>query len=381
VRPALRPFGVLLAAIAVLIAVAVASSLPATDEGNPSSSSPGRLGTLALYTWMDRLGLQVHRISGTFDVSNTDMLVSYDPLSPFSAADVDAIMAHLRGGGDMILAVDNIGSIDVAQPLLNSLDAQVAAETPAGTATPVQPFDSSDRVHTVNFGAGFAFLDGPASVALLGENGLTVAAAVQVKGGGRAYLIGSTLPLSNDGLRHDDSQWLVLSTLERARGGRIAFDEFHHGEVSAARTGAAAVFNGPAGIAAVLAALVVLGFLAISGRRLGRPVMDADTVSVPSATGYVEAMAQLFSRSRRLGAIAARYADELKRYVGTRTGIDAHLDDAAFVAALDAAGADRMAAVHALLQRARILAESQPGESTLLRLARDIDAFERAWSA
>jgi len=127
--------------------------------------------------------------------------------------------------------------------------------------------------------------------------------------------------------------------------------------------------------------LVVLGFLAISGRRLGRPVMDADTVSVPSATGYVEAMAQLFSRSRRLGAIAARYADELKRYVGTRTGIDAHLDDAAFVAALDAAGADRMAAVHALLQRARILAESQPGESTLLRLARDIDAFERAWSA
>jgi uncharacterized protein DUF4350 len=380
-RPSLRPVAILLGALAVLIAVAVAAALPATDEGNPSSSSPGKLGTLALYTWMDRLGLQVHRISGAFDVSNTDMLVSYDPLSPFSSSDVDAIMAHLRGGGDMILAVDNIGSIDVAQPLLNRINVQVAAATPAGTATLAQPFDSSDRVHAVNFGAGFAFLDAQPSVALLGENGLTVAAAVQIKGGGRAYLIGSTLPLSNDGLRHDDSQWLVLSTLERARGGRIAFDEFHHGEVGPARTGAAAVFNGPVGIAAALAAVVALSFLAISGRRLGRPVTDADTVTVPSATGYVEAVAQLFSRSRRLGAVAARYADELKRHVGARTGIDAHLVDASFVAALHASGSDRTDAVQALLQRARSLAESQPDESALLRLARDVDEYERAWSA
>ena len=40
---------------------------------------------------------------------------------------------------------------------------------------------------------------------------------------------------------------------------------------------------------------------------------------------------------------------------------------------------DRAAALRALLQRARTLAAARPGDAALLQLARDIDAFERAW--
>lgn len=379
-RPSLRSLAVLLVALAIIVALAVAAAVPSSDEGNPSSRSAGRLGTLALYTWFDRLGLGVHRVSGTYDLSNSDMLVCYDPLTPFTSSDVDATMSHLRGGGDIIIAVDNFGSIAAVQPLLTRLDAHIAGQSASGTATPAQPFDSSDRVRSVPVGPGFALVDAPPAVPLLDENGAVIATVQRVAGGGRAYLFGSTQPLSNEGLRHDDSEWLALSTLERSRGGRVAFDEVHHGEGGSAPTGAAAIFNGPAGVAAGLAVIVVIGFLTLSGRRLGRPEAGVDAVAVPSALAYVNAMASLFTRSRRLGGIAARYAEELKRYVGARTGVDAHLDDRAFVAALAASGDDRAGAVDALLEHARRLADGRPVESALFRLARDVDAFERDWA-
>ena len=55
-------------------------------------------------------------------------------------------------------------------------------------------------------------------------------------------------------------------------------------------------------------------------------------------TAYVTAMGQLFSRSRQRGPIAARYAEELKRRIGSATGVDWHLDDASFCAAIAVTG-------------------------------------------
>jgi hypothetical protein len=379
-RPSLRPLIILLAALAVLVIIAVGVALPSNDQGNPSSRSPGKLGTLAMYSWLDRLGLPVHRITGTFDLADTDLMVSYDPLTPFSSSDVDAVMSHLRAGGDAVLAMDNAGSVMNATSLLARLGVDVVAQTSPGQATPAQPFDAADRVRSVPLGGGYAFLNESPLVPLLKERDSVVAAVVRVDGGGRVYLIGDTLPLSNDGLRHDDSEWFVLSLLERARGGRVAFDEFHHGEGGPAPTGVAAIFAGPVGLAAGLAAVVVFAALALNGRRLGRPLSDQRPAEVPSAATYVAAMGQLFSRSRQLGAVASRYADELKRSVGRMTGVDFHLDDAAFVAAASLADESRATSLSALLARARALAASRPDESALLRLARDVDAYEKAWA-
>jgi hypothetical protein len=101
---------------------------------------------------------------------------------------------------------------------------------------------------------------------------------------------------------------------------------------------------------------------------------------VPSATAYVTAMGQLFARSRQRGPIAARYADELKRRIGSATGVDAHLDDAGFCAAITVTNAQSAQALAALLAHARSLASGRPEESQLLRLARDVDACERQWT-
>lgn len=376
-RPPLSAVLVLIAALCILVVISVAAAIPPNDQNNPSSRSAGTLGTLALYTWYSRLGLDVSRISGSFDLAGSDLVICYDPTVQLSDGDVASILRFVRAGGDLVLAVSP-DSLAEAAPLLSNLGVNPAVSIAAGVATVAQPFDSTDHVRSVPVGAGLTFADQQPFVPLLVEHHEVIAGMVRL-GEGRAYVLGDTQPLSNDGLRHDDSAFLALSLLQRSRGGRVSFDEYHHGEADTT-SGAAAIFDGPVGIAALLAMLVVLLALAVNGRRLGKPATAGGAVSVPSATAYVTAMGQLFARSRQRGPIAARYAEELKRRIGAATGVDWHLDDASFSAALEVTGRPAAAATGALLAHARTLAGGRPDEGALLRLARDVDACEREWA-
>ena len=375
-RPPLSAVLVLIAAVCILAVIAVAAAIPPNDQTNPSSRSAGTLGTLALYTWFARLGLDVNRISGSFDLHSSDVVFCYDPTDALTSSDVSSLMTFLRSGGDLVLAVTPDSFANAAQ-LLGRLDINPALSVGAGTATVAQPFDSTDRVQSVPVGAGLTFTDQEPLVPMLVENNQVVAGMERV-GSGRAFVLGDTEPLSNDGLRHNDSAFFALSLLQRARGGRIGFDEYHHGEVSGV-TGAGAIFDGPVGLATILVGLVVLLAIAINGRRLGKPSRDDGSATVPSATAYVTAMGQLFARSRHRGPIAARYADELKRRIGGASGVDWHLDDSTFCAAIAATGDQGAPALAALLGHARTLAAGRSDEDALLRLARDVDACERHW--
>jgi hypothetical protein len=93
----------------------------------------------------------------------------------------------------------------------------------------------------------------------------------------------------------------------------------------------------------------------LNGRRLGKPSPVSGESMVPSATAYVTAMGQLFARSRQRGPIAGRYADELKRRIGGATGVDWHLDDAAFCGAVAMISAQAAPGLTALLAHARTL--------------------------
>jgi hypothetical protein len=376
-RPPLSAMLVLIAGICILAVIAIAAAIPPNDATNPSSRSAGTLGTLALYTWYARLGLDVNRISGSFDLRGSDLLFCYDPTVALNASDVAASMRFLQSGGDIVVAFTPATLANVA-PLLGRLGIEPAVVQGPGAATVAQPFDSSDRVRSVPVGTGLTFTAAERLVPMLVEHGNVVMGMERVGTSGRVYVMGNTQPLSNDGLRHDDSAFLALSLLQRARGGRIGFDEYHHGESNAA-SGAGAIFDGPVGLAALLVALVVLLTVALNGRRLGKPARDTGVSTIPSATAYVTAMGQLFSRSRQRGPIAARYADELKRRIGSATGVDWHLDDAAFSAAIAMSGDRGAPALAALLAHARTLAAGRPDEGELLRLARDVDACERAW--
>ena len=367
----------LIAALAILAVIAISTAIPPNDQLNPSSRSAGSLGTLALYTWFSDLGLDVGRISTTFDVSGSDVVFCYDPTVALTNADIASLMTFLQSGGDLVLVVTP-DSLAAAAPLLSKLEVNPSGSIGAGTAMVALPFDSTDRVRAVPVGNGLTLADQAPLVPMLVERNGVVAGMVRV-GAGRAYVLGDTEPLSNDGLRHGNSSFLALSLLQRARGGRISFDEYHHGE-GAQTNGAGAIFDGPVGLAALLIAGVVLLAIALNGRRLGKPVQDRGEAAVPSATAYVTAMGQLFARSRQRGPIAAHYADELKRRIGAATGVDSHLDDDAFTAAIALTNAQSAQALAALLAHARRLASGRPEEGELLQLARDVDACERQWS-
>lgn len=375
-RRSLQPLAVLLVALVLIAVLAAISVTPPSDDSDPSSRSAGKLGTLALYTWLGNLGIDVSRVSGHLTLSGADVLVEYDPTSDFTPTELDTITGFVRGGGDLIVVVDR-STLAHASALLQRVSVRSRDDAQAGTARPAQPFVPADDVHTVPTGPGVALLDRDPLVPLLRQDNAVVAGAVQL-GAGRAYVLGDAQPLSNDGLRHGDDAYLVFGLLARARGGHIAFDEVHHGETDV--PGAASIFDGPIGVAAALAVALLLTALAVTGRRIGRPAAASDTVAVPSATAYVAAMGDLFARSRQRGMIATRYAEELKRVLGAATGVASSLDDDAFVAALAAAGSDRAPQVATLLRRARELASGRPDERALLQLARDVATAEQAWA-
>lgn len=385
-----------LAASLALVALAAAggSGGAATDDLDPSSTSAGHSGTLALHDWLAGLGLEVHRIGGTLDLAGTDVLVSVDPEQPFTDAEADSVIASVRAGTELILAVSG-RSVAAATSLLDRLGQPVARLAGSGTARPLAPLDPGDTVHGIPVGDAVELGAGP-GVPLLALDGHPVLTGFGI-GQGRAYVLGSGYPLGNSGLRPSrpapgggteatgsDAGPLVLALLEhsrpRADGAilRVGFDEVHHG--SGPAQGAAAILVTPLGLAALLAALAVAGGLAGAGRRLGRPVPAGDPGRVPSAGEFVGAMATLYERSEHRGAVAGRYAAELKERVAAASGVDPHLDDAAFVRALAGYGRERAAEVESALREARGLAATDPGGAALLDLARRVDAVERRWS-
>ena len=220
------------------------------------------------------------------------------------------------------------------QPCRRSAAARQARRQPVGNrweaaiATVAQPFDSTDRVRRCRSGAGLTFTDQAPLVPMLVEHG-------QRRGGDgarrqrrRAYVLGDTQPLSNDGLRHGDSSFLALSLLQRARGGRISFDEYHHGEGNPDQRRRGDLRRPGRACDAAHRRSWCCWRSRSTAAASASPSQDGGAAAVPSASAYVTAMGQLFARSRQRGPIAARYADELKRRIGSATGVDWHLDDA-----------------------------------------------------
>ena len=379
-RRTVAPYALAAMALVVALVLLVLGTPAPAQNDDPSSRVAGKAGTLALYSWLGGLGYNVHRISGQFSTAATDALFIVDPRSPISDADAGTVMQALARGADLVLAVTPESEAQ-AGALLLRLRVSFSSARPAGTSVPAQPIDAGSRVHSVPMAAGSAIDPAPYLTPLLVQGGALTAVAEEVPGGGRAYVLASAFPLSNDGLRDADSPTLVLSILDRGRGGAIGFDEVHHGEVSATLGGAEAVFESPLGLALLLGVAAIVAFLALSGRRLGRPLPGGDAALVPTTASYIDAMAGLYARSRDRGAVAARYAEELKqRLAPGPAGDPGPGGDEAFVTSLSASRPDLAADAAALLGRARALAAGAPDAAALLALARDVDDLEGRWA-
>jgi hypothetical protein len=390
VRRSVLPAVVVAVALAGIVLVALASPTTSGDDRDPSSIGNGRAGTLALYTWLGSLGLAVQRDETALDLHGSDVLLSIEAETEWTSGDVDTLMQHLEQGGDAVVAGSDPS---VIKRILDRFHLTAGPVLHTAAVSPLLPFDASGAVHSVPLapGAGsasssappaFGFVvdANPAAVPLLGDPANPVAVGIRVGGGGRLYLVGSVFPFSNDGLRAGDSAPFVLSLLERARGGHVTFDEFHHNAAAGSSFGIGAVFQGPLLLATGLVVAVLLTLLATTGRRLGRPLPARSAARVPSVLEDIDSMAQLFARSEQRGAVARRYAEELKQRLGGVTGADPRLADADFIAAVSGYGSGKTAAAAQLLAECRLLAAGRPTEPQLIALARRVESLEREWT-
>jgi hypothetical protein len=384
-RSNVAPVAILVAVLAILVVVLVIAAPGSGGDDDYTSTGNDKVGTLALYDWLQAIGDNVDRIDSEFTLGGTDVLISAAPLDQYAytASEDATLTAFLRGGGEVILAVvDPDATAAVLQPL--GIDAEASA---ASVASPSQPYPGSTGVGSVPLvpsgespvGNVWAFSGGTNLVPLLGSAAEPVAVAVQV-GAGRLYLIGSDYPLSNDGLRRGASAPFILGLVQDARGSRVGFDEIHHlGAAGTEDQGLTAVFEGPLLAAALLALAIALAYLVTTGRRLGRPLPRRDPGRVPSVLEHIDAVGDLLARTHERGAVAGRYAEELKLRLGRVTGVEPRLSDTDFVAALSGFGQERAHAAGLLLAEARVMAAGRPAESELLGLARRVDALETEW--
>jgi hypothetical protein len=366
---------------ALVVFVAFGPGRQAVPEPSiPTTYSSGPGGALAFYQWARSIGFDAQRLEyRPFALADTDnALVMLSPSEPVSRAHARTALAWVERGGTLILADDTSAVFGPANTLLDELRFEVAVLTATATlesAAPLQPALTSPLVTGAPVAARrFLIPQRDDYAPLLGSKEALIVAGVR-HGQGYVFVSASAYPFTNDGLRDPQNAALALNMLRRVpQGGRILFDEFHHGYDAPPST-TTTIFSTPWGWAGAYAAAVVALYLVLTGRRFGRPVPLREEVARRSSAEYVESMADLFQRSGKRDYMLRHYVSAFKRRLAKPAGISPQLPDEAFVRELARAQPLDEAALLGLLKRLRAPA---PNEASLLQLVAEADAYEIA---
>lgn len=353
-----------------------------TAWGSPSSHVSGPSGALALYRWAEDLGYATRRLEyeeflgpagmpPAFD--SADLLLVLGPGERYSDAEAEAVRAWVEAGGTLVVAEDRPGPGAPAAPLLAAFDLAIApaaaqqtsAETPV--LQPALGLPPARRVIAPE--ARIVATEREDVVALAGTVAEPVLLGLQV-GEGYVFASASSYIFTNGGLREEDNPAAVLNMLRRApAGGVILFDEIHHGFVGQASL-RDLLLETPWGWAALYGGLVGAGYLALTGRRFGRPVPLRAEAARRSSAEYLASMAGLLRRAGKGGYVQAHFRAGLKRRLARDAGLSPDLDDQALVAVIAQTRPARARAAAELLAR---MTSPTPDDKALLALVRDAD--------
>ena len=309
------PAGVLL--LGVILTILLAPG-PSVSNSDPSSYSTGKLGTWALYHLVGQLGGNPERISGSgFRAAlRSDLtLVEAAPSTPFDQAQLRSLRLFLERGGTLVLAL-HTRSVDA--PLLRMLHLTAAGRVRGGSWPELLPLNGVAPMAVDSSSADSVATSWPAALPLLGPEE-TPLAQVETVGRGEAVVLASESILSNSLLERAGNARFAVAALRLSPGREVAFDEIHHGYAIGDGV-EALLLESPLGLVAVLCALLLLVFLATSGRRLGKPLPPPELVSVRTTEDHLEAIARLYAQTRDQRAIASRYLEELLALSRGRTG-------------------------------------------------------------
>jgi hypothetical protein len=353
--------GLFLALVAALIVLP-----PSTERQAPLtvySAEPG--GGKALWLWLEALGYRVTTLEGDRyaigqDVSVVLLLAPTQPLTPQVLAELER---WTRRGGRLIVVSDNF----MTRELLEGFGIGQHRSSAVTQAVPAAPgrLDPALERLTVDTSQSLA-KDERASgwtPLLVGTDDEEAAAgdsdaddrpilAARVSFG-RGEVIALTAPdlLSNDGLRTAANARLALSLIGDARqggGGRIAFDELHHGfGMLQGRSLYALVLDHAWGRTILLGSVLVLLFLLWRGRRFGRAVpLFVDRGR--SLGELVTSQASLYRAGGKRAFAAEHLERQLRHDLALAVGLPADATDDEIAARARVVGRDPASALRSL---------------------------------
>ncbi|RPI91805.1 MAG: hypothetical protein EHM39_14205 [Chloroflexi bacterium] len=150
------------------------------------------------------------------------------------------------------------------------------------------------------------------------------------EGGGTVWVVGTSYPFFNYGLRDEASARLVMNLLaDVPPEAAIGFDErqllvTQESEQSGLNDW---LVSTPAGWSLIVLVVLVMGYLLLRGRRFGRPQPILAEQLRREPTEYIQAVATLFRRSGQRGEVLRHYKSELLRWLTTRYALEPRLND------------------------------------------------------
>ena len=314
------------------------------------SVAPG--GARALYLWLESLGYTVEKLEyrDFRPGEDTGVLLMLAPVARPNKDDLEALQRWVERGGTLIVAA-SVPTLPLARSLQDrpvpGLDAPGAvlgrfdlalypAVPPQVEAAPTQPLllrppVTSTRIEATSYISGSSNL-----VPYLGDPERPAAAGVAA-GQGWVYVLASTHALSNGGLGEADNAALLLNWLPAPEAAAtIAFDEVHHGRAEA-RSLPYLMVREPWGWAVLYIVGMAFLYLALGGRRFGRPVPATVDTRRP-ASEYVVSLAGLLRRGGKRQWVAEHYERELRRQLTAACYFDPGLDTPAAASRLHEVG-------------------------------------------
>ncbi len=381
-----RDLIILLALFLILVVFTVLGPGRSQDDSlseTPTTHSSEAAGAMALLRWTRLLGYDASQLQYTdFAIDEqTDALFILNPSVGINRTEAALVLDWVNQGGTLVLVEDRPFSAPNA--LLNELQVDIdgyTGETAGGlldaaieVAPVLQPVFNTPPLQEVLARTDQIVASPRDDVAyLLGFDADPVLIGIR-QGRGYIYLSSALFPFTNAGLRDERNAALMLNLLRRVpQGGRILFDEYHHGFFTppSLRT---ALLDSPWGWAAIYALIVLVAYLILTGRRFGRPVPLREEVALRSSAEYVKSMADLFQRGGKRSFILQHYYKMFKRRLARPYGINPNLDDTAFVAELSRYANIPQNDLTTLLQRLRA---HQISEADLVRAIADADAVD-----
>ncbi len=335
--PADRRILILFGSILLVVLAIGAFVFPSNSAKGPSfptTRSSASEGAKAAYLLLTDLGYTVERwaVPPTElpQPASDTLLILAEPLLPASAEEISALGRFVNSGG-RVLAIGQEAAKMVPQGGLLKVEANEAEWKIYRAVAPSPLTRGADEILMAPGTRWEMKRFGHLAVYAEGSQAAVVTYRV---GKGRIIWWAAPTPLTNAGITLSGNLQLFLNSVGPARGGRVLWDEYYHGERGTLRS---YLQKTPVPLAFAQLGVLALALLLTFARRSG-PVRPPQVAARLSPLEFVETLGDLYHRGHAGAAAASISVQHFRALLTRRLGLPA----GAPIAQLHQAARDRL---------------------------------------